>query len=291
MRNDRINPVAIKGLRDAISAYDGAIVDLWGVVHNGVAAFPDAIDALRKMRSHGVKTCLLSNAPRRCDKVIKSLTEMGIGRDLYDHIVTSGETAIAALQGPDFSQMLGRRYFHIGPDFLNELAHGTDLVEVLELQGCDFILCTGTDRVETLDRVMPLLETAAALEVPMVCVNPDLVVYIGDRQVLCAGAVAKQYETMGGIVHYFGKPHADVYWQALEALKLDRSRVVAIGDAIHTDIRGAANQKLDSIFVASGLHRDEVRYDADGLPDISTIAGLAARDNVALTFVTATLSW
>jgi HAD superfamily hydrolase (TIGR01459 family) len=291
MRNNHTNPVAIKGLREAILAYDGAIVDLWGVVHNGVTAFPDAVDALRKMRSHGVKTCLLSNAPRRCDTVIKSLTEMGISRDLYDHIVTSGEAAIAALQRPAFSQMLGRRYFHIGPDFLKELAHGTDLVEMSELKDCDFILCTGTDRDETLDRVMPLLKTAADLELPMVCVNPDLLVYIGDRQVLCAGSVAKQYETMGGIVHYFGKPHAEVYWQAFDALKLERRKVVAIGDAIRTDIVGAANQKLDSIFVASGLHRDEINCNADGQPDISTIASLAARDNVTPTFVTAALAW
>lgn len=291
MRNNRTNLVAIKGLREAIAAYDGAIVDLWGVVHNGVSAFPDAVDALRKMRSHGVKICLLSNAPRRCDTVIKSLTEMGIGRDLYDYIVTSGETAITALQEPAFLQMLGRRYFHIGPAFLNELAHGTDLIEASELKCCDFILCTGTDRDETLDPVMPLLETAAAFELPMICVNPDLLVYIGNRQVLCAGAVAKQYEKMGGIVHYFGKPHADVYWQALHALRLDRSRVVAIGDALRTDIRGAVNQKLDSIFVASGLHREEIEYDADGRPNIATIAKLAACDNVIPTFVTAALAW
>ncbi|WP_180355876.1 TIGR01459 family HAD-type hydrolase [Aliirhizobium smilacinae] len=283
--------ILLGGLREVIADYDGAIVDLWGVVHDGVTASSKAITALRHLRDLGKTVCLLSNAPRRSDVVIQSLAEMGVDRDLYRSLVTSGDTAILALSGPPLSEILGRHFFHIGPDFLQPLVAQTNLVLSKTLSGSDFILCTGTDRAESIDDLVPLLAEARSRDLAMVCVNPDLTVHIGDREVLCAGAVAACYQGMGGLVHYFGKPYPDVYELAFKAMDLDARRVIAIGDAFRTDIKGAASQDVDSILITSGIHRADIGPDGNGRPDMAAVAQLAARHAAVPTFVMDRFQW
>lgn len=265
----------IGGLRELSPHYDGFIVDLWGVVHNGVAPMPGAIECLRLLRQKGKRIAVLSNAPRRADDVIRRISAIGVPAEVYDHVMSSGEESWLHLERRDdpFYATLGRRCLHIGSERDMEIREGLGLDFVDTAEAADFILNTGPagwdDRIDDYERS---LRAALRRDLPMVCANPDLVVMHGGRLALCAGALAKWYEENGGRVRWHGKPFRSVYDTCVGLLGIeDRSRILAVGDSLRTDIAGAAGAGIDSLLIAGGIHADEFGITGGGAPDLVRI--------------------
>jgi HAD superfamily hydrolase (TIGR01459 family) len=241
------------------ACYDGFIIDLWGVIHDGVRAFPGAVNCLQQLKSSGKSTLLLSNAPRPSAAVQLLMRGMGIEDDWYDGLLTSGEAVRRALLEPPDSWWagLGSRVFHLGPPRDRPLLDGLPLEEVGTPASADFVLNTGPDDARStwsIGDFETVLGECARARLPMVCANPDLEVIRGGKRILCAGALAARYREMGGDVRSLGKPQPAIYRQCLQQLGIPPSRVLAIGDALETDIAGAAGVALDACWVLDGLH-------------------------------------
>jgi HAD superfamily hydrolase (TIGR01459 family) len=251
----------VAGMREVAPDYDGFILDLWGVVHDGIAPMPGALECLRELMEGSKRIVLLSNAPRRADDVVRRIAEIGVPEDLYHYVMSSGEEAWQHLHRRDdpFYAALGRRCLHIGSERDMEIREGLDLEFVETAEAAQFILNTGPagwdDRIED---YQPLLRPALARNLPMICANPDLVVMRGATLHLCAGGLAKWYEEAGGRVRWHGKPFRSVYDTCISLLGiLDRSRILAVGDSLRTDIAGAAQAGIDSLLIAGGVHAAE----------------------------------
>ena len=270
----------LTGLSDWADRYDGFILDLWGVVHDGVEPYPGVLDCLAALRQAGKRTCLLSNAPRRVADVVERLEEIGVPRTLYDEVLSSGEAAHRAIADPPdaFHAGLGRRCLHIGPPRDDSVHADLGLSLVDQPESADFVLNTGADGYEdTLDDFVPVLEASARCGLPMVCANPDLTVMMGDKIAICAGLLAAHYESLGGRVAYHGKPHAPIYQACLRLLApVEKERILAVGDNFLTDILGANRAGLASLLVVSGIHADELCRSGEQGPDPARIAALAA---------------
>lgn len=240
--------------------YDAILSDVWGVVHNGVEAFPAACDALMRTRARGAVVVLITNAPRQSDVVAHQLDRLHVPREAYDAIVSSGDVTRNELR-----RHAGRSMHHIGPERDRSIYSGLNL-RFAPLAEADFVICSGLDDddVETPDDYRGRLETMLERKLLMVCGNPDMVVERGDRLVYCAGAIAELYATMGGQVLWAGKPYRPIYDLALEQAKaaagrvIDRRRVLAIGDSIRTDLKGAHMAGVDFLFVTAGIHAEEL---------------------------------
>ena len=251
----------ISGVSEVASRYEGLILDLWGVIHDGVAPMPGAVDCLRSLIHGGKQVVLLSNAPRRADDVIRRITSIGVPQGTYHHVMSSGEEAWQYLKRRDdpFYAALGRRCLHIGSDRDLEIRDGLALEFQGKAEEAEFILNTGpADWDDTIEDYVPLLRRCLARHLPMVCANPDLVVMHGAKLALCAGALAEWYEEEGGKVRWHGKPYRSVYDACLALLGIaDGSRILAVGDSLRTDIAGAAAAGIDSLFIAGGIHAEE----------------------------------
>jgi len=291
--NAAVPPQAIPGLSAIAGAYDVYLLDLWGVLHNGVRAFPAAIGALRELKAAGKRVGILSNAPRRANAVAGRMTELGITPDLYDVVHSSGEETWLALngRGGDWAAKLGRRALAIVPPKDRSLLEGLDLEWTGDPMAADFALLSGTDRPEeTVADYEPLLRQIRARELLLICANPDLVVVRGDAREICAGAIAARYEALGGEVRYFGKPYPEVYDRCLAALDSPpRCRILAVGDSLRTDIAGAARVGVDSLFILGGIHRAELVRD-NGL-DSAAFAGLCRRDGATPRYLSGEFCW
>ncbi len=282
----------VTGLAPLADRYDAYLVDLWGCLHDGVRAFPAALDALERLRAGGGRrVCFLSNGPRRIASLIGRLDGMGVPRSLYDAVMSSGESAWAALKhrSDPWHARLGRRCLHVGPERDNDVREGNGLDIVERVEDADFILCTGIDGWdETVADYEPLLAEAAARRLPMVCANPDLVVHVGDRLSVCAGSLAVRYVELGGDVAWHGKPDGAVFDRALEALgNPDPRRALMIGDGLRTDIAGGNAYGIDTLFLSRGIHEEEV----GAPPDPARLAARAAELGVSPTWATTALCW
>lgn len=265
----------ISGLRELAPRYDGFILDLWGVIHDGLAPLPGAIDCLQSLIDAGRRIVLLSNAPRRADDVVRRITAVGVPVGLYHDVMSSGEEAWQHLKRREdpFYAALGRRCLHIGSERDLEIREGLGLDYVDAPADAQFVLNTGPagwdDRIEDYE---PILREALARGLPMVCANPDLVVQRGSTLHLCAGALAKWYEEAGGRVRWHGKPFRLVYDSCLVLLGIgERSRILAIGDSLRTDIAGAAGAGIDSLLIAGGIHADEFGLGDEQTPDLRRV--------------------
>lgn len=265
----------IGGLRELAPHYDGFILDLWGVIHDGVAPMPGAVDCLRSLMESDKRIILLSNAPRRADDVVRRITRIGVPAGLYHHVMSSGEEAWQHLRRRDdpFYAALGWRCLHIGSERDIEIRHGLDLEFVETAEEAEFVLNTGPagwdDRLEDYE---PILQLALDRNLPMICANPDIVVMHGNQLALCAGALAKWYEEAGGRVRWHGKPFRSVYDTCVELLGIDDcSRILAVGDSVRTDIAGAAGAGIDSLLIAGGIHAEEFGTAGDRAPDLERI--------------------
>jgi len=264
----------IRGVGALAPRYDGFILDLWGVVHDGVA--PGALECLRGLIEAGKRIVLLSNAPRRAEDVVERIDRIGVPVGLYHNVMSSGEEAWQHLARRDdsFYAALGWRCLHIGSERDIGIREGLGLELVETAEEAEFILNTGPagwgDRVED---YAPLLGRALERALPMVCANPDLVVMHGDRLAVCAGALAQWYEERGGSVRWHGKPFRSVYETCFGLLGIDNlSRILAIGDSLRTDIAGAAGAGIDSVLIAGGVHADEFGAIDGQPPDLERIA-------------------
>jgi HAD superfamily hydrolase (TIGR01459 family) len=240
--------------------YDVLLCDVWGVVHNGVVAFADACDALMRARAGGATVVFITNAPRPDFVVTRQLEKLRVPRETYDAIVSSGNVTRSVIE-----KRLGQSLFHMGPARDREIFSGLN-VRFAPLESADYVVCSGLadDDSETPDDYRAQLETMLARKLFMLCGNPDVVVERGDRLVYCAGSIADLYANMGGEVLYAGKPHRPMYEMALakaEALaghQVALKRVLAIGDSIRTDLKGAHAFGVDFLFVTSGIHSGEL---------------------------------
>jgi len=258
----------ISGVSDIADQYDALILDLWGVVHNGVEPYPGVLDCMAKLHAAGKKIVLLSNAPRQNKKVEGQVAGFGVPREAYHVLVTSGDVTRlhVELRDDDWHAALGQRYFHVGPERDHGLLHGTGVDEVENMDDADFVLTSGLydDENDTLADYDEVFTKARQRDLPMICANPDLSVVRGDKMVLCAGSIAAHYENMGGEVRYNGKPHAPGYELCFERLgDISRDRIIAVGDSFRTDIAGANNVGIDSLFVIGGIHAED--FGSDGL--------------------------
>ena len=285
----------IAGLRELAPRYDGFILDLWGVIHDGVRPIPGAIDCLRSLIDNGKRIALLSNAPRRADDVVRRITALGVPGGLYHHVMSSGEEAWQHLRRRDdpFYAALGRRCLHIGTARDQGIRGGLDLEYVDAAEDAQFVLNTGPagwdDRIEDYE---PMLRQALDRGLPMVCANPDLVVMRGSILHLCAGGLAKWYEEAGGRVRWHGKPFPSVYKVCLDLLGIDdRSRVLAVGDSLRTDIAGAAVAGIDSLLIAGGIHAEEFGKAGELDPNLARIQGVLRENGYNPVGVAWNLCW
>lgn len=285
-------PLLTEGLAAVAEDYDLFLVDQWGVLHNGGVAKPAAMAALAAMRMSGRPVILLSNSAKRESVSVANLRRMGIGPWLYDHIVTSGELGWQALRDrsdPWFAA-LGRRclMFTWGGD--RQILEGLDLDEVTTVAEADFLLNAGTDGAPVAF-YEPVMTDAAERDLPMLCLNPDLVTVTPEGGlVVCPGSLAKRYKELGGRVRYLGKPHPEVYAHAL-SLAPGATRPLAIGDSLHHDILGAQRMGFDSALVAGGVHAADLRIVPGMTPAPDALTALYAREGVAPTYAMSELFW
>ncbi|MGE0502876.1 MAG: TIGR01459 family HAD-type hydrolase [Rhizobiaceae bacterium] len=265
----------IPSLDDISGRYGALVCDVWGVLHNGLEAFAPAHEALSAARDRGLAVVLVTNAPRPAPDVVAQLRAIGIPDGSWDKIVTSGDVTrdlIAA--GP-------RRVFHIGPERDLTIYEGLD-VELCEEREASGVVCTGLfdDHAETPEHYAGMLRRLRARDLPFVCANPDIVVERGDQLIWCAGALARDYGQLGGRTLIAGKPFAPIYDAAVAALAealgrpVDRREVLAIGDGILTDVKGAADFGLDLLYVSGGIHAREYG-DAQGVDETRLMAFLS----------------
>jgi HAD superfamily hydrolase (TIGR01459 family) len=241
--HDHFEPIA--------SSYQALLCDIWGVLHNGVAAYDGIVETLTQYRAGGGRVLLLSNAPRPGAGIPAQLERMGIPREAYDDVLTSGDATHASITTGKF----GQTFWHMGPERDWLLFDGLPLTQA-EQSTAEFVLCTGLfdDDTETPDDYSELLTQLKERDLDLVCANPDIVVDRGERRVYCGGAIAAEYTKIGGRSHYFGKPHAPIYDLARAKLgDLSDAQILAVGDGLLTDIKGANDQGIDALFVTGGI--------------------------------------
>jgi HAD superfamily hydrolase (TIGR01459 family) len=285
----------LNGFTSIAAEYDGFVLDLWGVIHDGVNAFPHAVDCLAHLRDAGKQTLLLSNVPRPNDAVRTMMRRMGIEDALYTDILTSGEAVRRALQSPPDAwwAALGQRVFHLGPERDRPVLEGLPLITVDTPAEADFVLNTGPDdhrNPSDMNEFEPTLQDCAKHRLPMICGNPDLEVIRGGVRVLCAGALAARYQTIGGDVRSLGKPDPAIYQPVLAQLAMPKHRVLAVGDSLRTDIAGAAAAGLAACWVLDGLHGETLRR-PDGSYDPAELEAEARGAGVAPVAAIGKFSW
>jgi HAD superfamily hydrolase (TIGR01459 family) len=272
--------------------YDVVLSDVWGVVHNGVLATPEACDALARFRQQGGTVVLITNAPRPGEVVVHTMLDrLKVPRTAYDGIVSSGDVtrALIAARGD-------QRVLHIGPPRDLPMFEGL-AARVSPIESADYVVCSGLtdDTVETPDDYRDLIARIRERGLPMICANPDIVVERGDALIYCAGAIADRYADAGGEVIYAGKPYRPIYEQALAIAQgargapADHKRVLAIGDSVRTDLKGAVAFGIDCLFVTAGIHAEELG-ERDN-PDAAAVSDIFAKAGVYPKAVMRRLAW
>ena len=269
----------LTGFETLARRYSGFILDLWGVIHDGVRPYPGAADCLARIRALGKPAVLLSNAPRRAHAAQAAMRAMGIADDLYTGILTSGEATHIALRDRDdpWFAALGRRMYHLGPARDRNVFDTLDLDLVERPQDADFVLNTGPDDLAGPTEVADweeLLQSFRRAGLPMVCANPDLEVIRGDTRVICAGALTARYEAIGGNARWLGKPDPAIYTPVLAMLGTAPGETLAVGDALRTDIAGAKGRDIPSCWVLGGIHEAELGGDPRRIEAAAAAAGL-----------------
>ncbi len=263
---ERGESTIISTLEEISAGYDVLLCDLWGCYHNGITPYPAAVAALQAYRRGGGTVVLLTNAPRAGEFVEQHLGRMGAPSDSWDAIVSSGDATRAALASGRF----GQKIHVIGPARDDALYEGVG-VERVDMAEATAILCSGLvdDHTETPADYADQIAQGVSLGLPMLCANPDLVVDRGEKRLYCAGAIADAYSKAGGATHFFGKPHGPIYELALETAdrlrgsETPKSRILAMGDGVGTDVPGAADLGVDCLFVSGGLAAQDVGDDPE----------------------------
>ena len=289
--------VAIKmhnSLSEFADKYDYFIIDLWGVLHDGQAAYPKAIAALESLRKRSKKIILLSNAPRRAVKAKETLDRLGFAPDLYDAILTSGEVTFEYLKN---DRTGGKKYYYIGPEKDEDILNGLEECQQVKCPAdADFALNTGFNHFgDGMETKQPETEECLAARIPMICANPDRVVVRQTGEVmLCAGLLGEFYEANGGEVIWFGKPYESVYEKCLEIFGITKSesaKICAIGDSIHTDIAGANNSGISSTLVAGGILSKKLGINFGELPTLDNLEKTCIEEGDRPTYIIPEFLW
>lgn len=262
--------IHLQRLDELTNRYDVLLCDVWGVLHNGVDSFASASGALAAARQAGLTVVLITNAPRRFDSVAQQIHSLGVPESSYDRIVTSGDVTRELIRAAP------RRVFHLGPERDETLYEGLD-VELVEEREADVVVCTGLfdDETETPEDYEEMLTRFRSRDLPFICANPDIVVERGHRLIWCAGALARDYGQLGGRTLIAGKPHRPIYEAAVAAAeeargeRVDRARVIAIGDGMLTDIKGADLFGIDALYISGGIHAGD--YVMGGVHDLEKL--------------------
>ena len=290
-----VNIERVEGLGRFADSYGAYIVDLWGCLHNGIQAYPDALAWMARVREGGARVVLLSNAPRRASAVTKQLLRMGVEEGTYDAVMTAGEAVrleIEAANDPWYAG-LGRRFVHIGTEPDANLLDGLGFERVAEAADADFVLCCGIRAPrETLGDFEPMLARFLDLALPLVCTNPDKSVLRGESRELCAGAIAERYVQMGGEMREEGKPHPGIYRRCRQLLDGRADvRILCIGDGLETDILGARHAGLDSVWVTGGLPAHDWGIAPETMPAAALVDDACRRADVHPVAAVPLLRW
>jgi HAD superfamily hydrolase (TIGR01459 family) len=266
-------PQILTGLREIATDYDALVCDVWGVLHDGQAARQEAVDALRQFRETGGRVVLLSNAPRPKRDVETMFKRLGVALDCYDEIVTSGIATRVDLETRKPATM-----FHLGPERDRGIFEGLGIA-LTDIEEAEIVLNSGLfdDDVETPDDYKDRLARMKARGLLMLCANPDWVVQRGGKLIWCAGALGDAYEKIGGEVIYYGKPMTAIY-DFVRAAAPEARRMLAIGDGLHTDVKGANAAGIDALFIADGIHGEEIgAVTSEHMAELFAKAGVRAR--------------
>jgi HAD superfamily hydrolase (TIGR01459 family) len=287
----RADKRAMTTLSDLAPDYDAILSDVWGVVHNGVVAHAEAVEALRRFRQAGGRVVLITNAPRAVAPIVGMLDRLHVPRDAYDAVITSGEVTRAMI-----APYRGKIIHHIGPPTIDDSIYDGLGVIRGPAEEAEAVVVTDLD---TDDDTPDMYEARIAVwlrrKLPLICANPDRVVEHGGRIIYCGGALADLYEAHGGRIRMAGKPYRQIYDEALRLADtaagrpLERSRILAIGDSVRTDDIGAANAGLDLLFITGSIHAQE--HDAFGSPDPEAVRDLVAPSGARLKGFMPRLAW
>lgn len=279
----------IENLSQISGEYDALFCDLWGCLHNGKCPYPAAVTALQQFRQAGGKVCLMTNAPRPNQYVIAQLDRMGVPRDAWDLVVSSGDAAQDAM----FAGAVGRKVWHIGTEkddgfFTDIPGEWSDAPEItrVTLEEAEGIVASGPfdEANEAPEDYRARLMMARERGLVLLCANPDVVVDMGESRIYCAGALAEFYEELGGRSLYFGKPHPPIYDRARRLMDLtDEARVLVVGDGIRTDVKGAQQEAIDCLFVTGGLAAEAFGADVEN-PDPDLLREWLAMQQLAPEF-------
>lgn len=282
---------ALAGFSEIAGNYDAALCDVWGVVHNGVAAYPSAVKALVEYRKAGGRLVFITNAPRPSGPLIEMLDRLGVTRDAYDAIVSSGD-ATRAMIAPYRNKVV----HHVGPPTEDDsLYEGLGVIRG-PAEEAEVVVVTDLDTDDdTPDMYNARIDLWLKRGLPMICANPDRVVEHGERLIYCGGALGDLYEARGGKVRMAGKPYRPIYDEALRLAeaaagrKLDKARMVAIGDSVRTDAIGASQFGVDLLFITGSIHAGEL--DAFGTVDPQAVADLVAPSGATIAGFLPRLAW
>jgi HAD superfamily hydrolase (TIGR01459 family) len=278
-------------LSDLAPNYDAVLSDVWGVLHNGVAAYPEAVDALRRFRQGGRRVVLITNAPRTAPPIVALLDAMQVPRDAYDAVVSSGDVTRAAI-----APYRGKVVHHIGPPEIDDsLYEGLGVIRGSAEDAAAVVVTDLDTDDDTPDMYEDRIKLWLSRKLPLICANPDRVVEHAGRIMYCGGALADLYEAHGGRIRMAGTPYRQIYDEALRLADaaagrpIDRSRILAIGDSVRTDAIGAANAGLDLLFITGSIHAQEL--DAFGEPDPDAVRDLVAPSGARLKGFMPRLAW
>jgi len=264
--------------------YDGFILDLWGVLHDGVQAYDGARECLDALKSRGKRIALLSNAPRRSMTIVDMMTDMGLPPTCYDALITSGDAVHYMLRDrthPVFAG-LGRKVFYVGSEQAQDVLDGLEYTKVDQIQEADFVLLSGPHTLDdSLDQYIPIVDELALTKPIAICANPDRAVIRQGKVVVCAGNIADLYTERGGTVHEVGKPDPAVYDLAIKELGIARrAKVVGIGDSFATDMRGCSASGIDGVLCARGIHAKDFGIEPGQMPESETVTHFAKQYDV-----------
>ena len=270
-------PHKIEGLSQIFEKYDIFFIDLWGVMHNGVECYPEAIIVLKELKKNNKKVILISNAPRPSKIVSVFLEKIGLPHSMYDLLITSGDITQQYL----IANKDKKNFYHLGPDRDKDLFENKKIY-LSSKEECDEIICTGLtfSEKEDIQEYETILKYFKNKQTPMICANPDEVVIRGTKLEYCAGALAKKYEEMGGKVTYYGKPHPEIYSSALKKMNMlqlfEQKKIIpfAIGDNLKTDIKGANSFNISSLLILNGIYKDFIRSDEINFEELKSSVNL-----------------
>mgnify|MGYP001241991692 FL=1 len=286
------DPQKLKGISEISDKFDVYFIDLWGVIHNGVQCYPEALKVLEKLKEQNKKIVLISNAPRPAAVVKVFLETIGLKSSGYDFLVTSGDITREYIS----LNSSKKNFYHLGPTRDIDLFKDLN-VTLTSKEECEEIICTGlvSDEEEKLQDYKTLLDFFLNKKIPLICANPDEVVARGEKIVFCAGALANQYKQEGGVVRYFGKPYSEIYSFALKKIRAHKDfkdkkeiNTLVIGDNIKTDIKGANLSNLDSVLILNGIYKDFFR---DGTVNFDQLKDSVNLKDVKINYFQEELAW